>query len=142
MADSDEIGDEVAGGKYQRGRRNYYTCLDEILYWLEKAARRIEPFRELFLTAGASDISNLELPAELPKAWLHLLMSLVYCTEEELTDFDRHVRRFNELLDEGMRKIVRGVSKGSLLENLVVAPTELAFLISFQLGQDLTKTFP
>lgn len=69
-------------------------------------------------------------------------MALVFCTEEELTRFDLLMAKFSELLNEGMRKIVRSINQKSLLENLVLSPTELALMISFHLLQDVTRTFP
>jgi hypothetical protein len=95
---------------------------------------------ELFSTAPPTALAKLKMPASFPKAWLHLLMALVFCTDEDWTRFDWHVERLDELLGEGMGEAVRSNVQMNLLESVVLAPTELALLITFQLLQDVTKT--
>jgi hypothetical protein len=116
------------------------TCLNEVRRWLEATAQRIQPFMELFSTAPPSDLAKFKMFSSFPKAWLHLLMALVFCMEQELTRFDWHVNRFDELLGGGMDEAVHSVEHGNLLESLVLTPTELALLITFQLLQDVPKT--
>ena len=138
--DSSSESDEDQGLSLRHG--SFDIRLTDVLDSLEMIARRIQPFRELLSTAKHGDLFKLEVPAEMPRAWLHLVMYLVMCTEEGLRSPSWHAAMCDELLAEGMRKIVRSLSHHSLLDNLVLAPAELALLINFQLLQDVTKIFP
>jgi hypothetical protein len=116
------------------------VCVDARI-WLETITRRTERFRELCSQAPSADRLKLRLPEELPKAWLHLLMSLVVCTKDRM-QFEDQMTTCYELLEEGMRKIVRSLTSKSLLEYAVFVPFEVASLINFQLLQDITRTSP
>lgn len=133
-----DVDEDFSMLQWQRSRD---ASLDSVHAWVGMIARQIQPFVDLLSTAKPSDLSNLELPAELPKAWLHLIMSLVVCTDD-LASFEWQITTCSDLLDKGMRQVVRNVDRKSLLEGLVVAPTELALLISIQLLQDVTKVLP
>jgi hypothetical protein len=116
------------------------VCVDTRI-WLEMITRRTERFRELCSQAPSADRLKLRLPEELPKAWLHLLMSLVVCTKDRM-QFEDQMTTCYELLEEGMRKIVRSLTSKSLLEYAVFIPFEVVSLINFQLLQDITRTAP
>jgi hypothetical protein len=109
--------------------------------WLQTITRHTQRFRELCCNAPPADRLKLELPEELPKAWLHLVMSLVVCTKDLLL-FENQMMICYELLEEGMRKVVQSFTNKSLLEYTVFMPFDLASLISCQLLQDLTRTYP
>lgn len=111
------------------------------MHWLNLATRRIQPFVELLSQAPAADRSNIELPEELPKAWLHLLMSLV-CFVQDTTLFTNQMNVCIVLLAEGMRKVVQRANPKGLSEYYVFTPFQLTSLINFQLLQDITRVSP
>jgi hypothetical protein len=115
--------------------------MDDARIWLQTITRHTQRFRELCSNAPPGDRLKLELPEELSKAWLHLLMSLVICTKDPMQFADQMTTCY-ELLEEGMRKVVQTFTHKSLLEYSVFMPVDLASLIGFQLLQDLTRTFP
>lgn len=121
--------------------RHRRTHLNELNECLERVARNIQPFQDLLRTATVSELSKIELPADGAKAWLHLLMSLVLGKDKFVT-FERHILRCNDLLGESVRKILTQMIPRSLLDDLVLAPIELALLINFQLLQDVTSSLP
>lgn len=111
-----------------------------MLDWLEEIAAYVQPFRELYSQAQPPDRSKIQIPDELTKSWLHLLMSLIFCTKET-TLFHIHIVICYELLKEGMRIIVQNRTQKSLLEYSVFMPFGLAVLINFQL-QDVPRASP
>lgn len=109
--------------------------------WLETITRRTERFRDLCSQAPSINRLKIKLPEELPKAWLHLVMSLVLCSID-LMQLEDHMTACYELLEEGMRKVVCSLTNKSLLKYAVFVPFEVVSLINFQLLQDLTQAVP
>jgi hypothetical protein len=116
-------------------------CLNDVHDWLVPMAHQTRSFQEFFSAATRSEVAHIEMPAEFPKVWIHLIISLVSCVDD-LGIFDVHSEICGDLLDKGMRKMVRSVNESTLLDNLVLAPAELALLMSFQLLRDVTKSYP
>lgn len=121
----------------ERSGRNF----KEVLHWLKLATRQIQPFVELLSQTPAFDRSSIELPEELPKAWLHLLMSLV-CIVEDTTLFIDQMNVCNVLLVEGMRKVIQRANQRGLSEHYVFTPFQLNSLLNFNLLQDITRVSP
>jgi hypothetical protein len=135
---TDESNEHHLGLQYSTN--NDKICVDARV-WLETITRRTERFRELCSQAPPVDRLKLRLPEELPKAWLHILMSLVVCTKDRM-QLDDQMTTCYELLEEGMRKVVRSLTSKSLLEYAVFMPFEVASLINLQILQDITRTAP
>jgi len=115
--------------------------MEDILEWLESTARRAQPFKELLSQASPADRSNIEIPDELLKAWLHLVMSLVHCTDQP-TRWEEQMQKASDLIDAGMKKVVQGLSNYSLSENSVLMPLEIASLVNLRALQDMTGARP
>jgi hypothetical protein len=103
--------------------------------------RHVQPFKELFAQATPSDQYGIDIPEELLKAWLHFIMSLVYCTKD-LALWDEQINKASSLIDKGMKKIVQNLNQKSLLDKSVFMPFEVALLVNFQLLQDITVAHP
>jgi hypothetical protein len=58
--------------------------------------------------------------------------------EKQAPVFEEQFEIFFKLLNDGMRKVVQGMTKHSLLESSVFMPVELAYLINFHLLGDFT----
>jgi len=136
-----EDGPELGNGlSFLSSKENDEACA-EARVWLEMITRRTERFGELCSQAPPVDRVQFRLPEELPNAWLHLLMSLIVCTNDHML-FEDQMTTCYELLEEGMRKVVRSLTSKSLLEYTVFIPFEVASLVNFQILQDITRNAP
>lgn len=112
-----------------------------MLFPIKEIFRKTQPFRELLSHAQAAERKKIQLPAQLTRAWLHLLMCLVcYPKQERL--FRRHMIIYVDLVEDGMGLVFQEISQGSLLANTVLMPTQLMSLVAFQLLQDITYLSP
>lgn len=136
-----EDGPELEHGLSSLSPRENDEACAEARLWLEMITRRTERFGEFCSQAPSVDRVKLRLPEELPKAWLHLLMSLIVCTNDRML-FEDQMTTCYELLEEGMCKVVRGLTSKSLLEYTVFIPFEVASLVNFQILQDITRNAP
>jgi hypothetical protein len=108
-----------------------------VLEWLKTLSRQVAPFGDLLSQVPVSHRHTINLPEELSRAWLQLLMAMAFILE----DIDKFVDQMllcNELLDQGMRKAVQQLSEIHLSEYVVFAPFDLAHLITFELSQGIT----
>lgn len=108
----------------------------DVLDWLKAITRATVPFRDLF--SQVQDHANsIQIPEELPKAYLHLLMSLAFITND-MQLFDEQMTLCSELIELGTRKLVQNMSLNHLSDYATFVPLELASVIAFQLVQDIT----
>ena len=101
----------------------------------------IEPFKERFAEILPADQSSVEIPEEMLKAWLHLIMSLICITKDSIL-FETHITIACRLVDEGMKKVIQRLLQNSLLDKSVFMPFEVALLVNFQLLRDITGPHP
>ena len=113
----------------------------ELLQKLNLVIRRIQPFTELLSQTQAMDRFNIELPEDLPKAWLHLLISFA-CFEQDNARSMEQLDASTKLLTGGMQKVIQRPNQKSLLEYSIVTPVQLTSLINFNLLQDITRIHP
>ena len=111
------------------------VCL-ALVDWLKLINRSITPFRALISQVSSSDRSSIQIPEELPRAWLHLLLSLAFLAKD-MQVFDEQMVICNDLIALGMRKVIRNVSDVRLSKYTVFPPSEFASLVTFQLLQDV-----
>lgn len=125
--------------QYKR-KRNFGISDREIpgiIEFLGVTVKQTLPFKELYSQARSTDRLNIQLPEEFPKAWLYLLICFASSTKDMMV-YETQSFVVQDLLDKGMRKVVQGTAKKSLLESLVFTPFELATLINFQLLEGAT----
>lgn len=103
--------------------------------------RDIQPFKDLMSQAEPADRAHIDVSVELPKAWLHLIMSLALTTGDSAL-WVESMNKASNLIDKGMKKMMHGLTQKSLLEKSVLMPLEVASLINFQLLQDITGAHP
>jgi hypothetical protein len=124
---------------YRPSRYSRELDADEILNWLTYTTRATQAFREIYSEADKSERAGIEIPEELQKAWLHLLMAMVFSSKDQhLSFFQDQSTLCSLLLNGGMRKVVEKVGQKSLLEYAVFKPWELTSLINFVLLSDIT----
>jgi hypothetical protein len=111
-------------------------CQD-LVEWLQMINRSITPFRDLMSQVPASDRANIQIPEELERAWLHLLLSFVFLVWEDMQVFDEQMVICNNLLELGMKTVIRNMSDVQLSNYAVFPPSEFASLVTFQLLQDV-----
>jgi len=99
--------------------------------------RNITPFRDLMSQVPASDRGNIQIPEELERAWLHLLLSFAFLVWEDMQVFDDQMVICNDLLELGMKNVIRNMSDVRLSDYAVFPPSEFASLITFQLLHDV-----
>lgn len=113
----------------------------EILDWFKLLNRSIIPFRELFSHIQLSERPNIRIPDELSTAWLYLVLSLASSTKD-MRRFDDQMVTCNELIEQGIKKIIISVSKVDLSQYAVFPPFEFGLLIAFQLPGMITVQLP
>lgn len=102
---------------------------------LSSAWPKIESFQELLTFAPASEKCKITLPREFSQAWLHVISLLVTFIDRDFTE-DDHLEKIQDLLNDGMAKIIRNFSKRSLADSVTVPPAEILSLIGIQLFKD------
>jgi len=112
-----------------------------VIDWLEMIVRHSRPFKDLLSHARAVDSSKIEIPDELLKAWLHLIMSLINMTRGSSL-WEHQMEICSSLMDKGMKMVVQGLGQNSLLAKSVLMPFEVASLVNFQLLQGVRESLP
>ena len=82
QASSTDRPQDQSKNSKEKGRERVVTfsareTLEPILDWLEMIVYDTQPLIELFAQATPTGQYHVEIPEELLKAWLHLIMSLI-----------------------------------------------------------------
>ncbi|RDW68486.1 hypothetical protein BP5796_09143 [Coleophoma crateriformis] len=88
---------------------------------------------------------NIQLPEEFGKAWIHILMYLIYSSSENTkyrSIAEVELRRGDELLAKGRRALLRNATQIPLSEREAVLPLGIVSLIAKKLLQDITNGQP
>ncbi|KAI1359945.1 hypothetical protein F5Y08DRAFT_344171 [Xylaria arbuscula] len=107
---------------------------------LRESTRLILLFQQVMSHALDSNKARVEIPTELLQAYIYLVLAIV----QSSVDFNlhlAHMRTFFELLQVGMRTMMKSFSTSSLLTYSSVQPTDVLSLISLKLLNDLTGPF-
>ena len=88
-----------------------------------------------------SDRTKIQVPDDFVRAWLHLLMGLIYSTQEELL-WREHIHNVDSLLLKSMKQMTEAISRDAsqgLLNRAVVLPLEIVSMICLNLFKDATN---
>ncbi len=107
----------------------------EVSEWLKSVNQTTTPFAELFSHVPLADRHNILIPEELTTAWLHLVLALA-STPKEMRVFDNQMVTCNDLIEQGIKKVISSATKVELPNYAVFQPFEFASLIAFQLCRD------
>lgn len=108
----------------------------EVLDWLNVINKSTVPFKDYLSHVPLTNRSDVQLPNELTTAWLHLVLALTFCVED-MRLFDSQMTTCNELIDQGIQKVIfEHISKVELSNYAVFLPFEFASLVAFQLSRD------
>jgi len=105
--------------------------------FLRRLTQPIQSFQQLLSNARAVDRAHIPMPDEFVKAWLHLLMGLIYSTQEAHL-WREHTDNAETLVKTGMRKVIEGLSTYVLLDRAAVRPLELVSLVCLELFNGIT----
>ena len=107
----------------------------EILDWLTQINNSTVPFKDYISHVPVADRPDIQIPEELTRAWLHLILALT-ASNEDMRLFDTQMTTCHELIDQGIKKVVSNTSKVDMSDYAVFPPFEFASLIAFQLSRD------
>lgn len=107
---------------------------------LRRLTQPIQSFENLFTHAKAQDRPTIKVPDDLIKAWLHLLMGLIYSTAE-IDVWSMHIHNAENLIKTGMRQVVESLPRHALLDSAAVLPMDIVSMACLNLFKDMTGKF-
>ncbi|KLO86143.1 uncharacterized protein Y057_14060 [Fusarium fujikuroi] len=102
---------------------------------LRDLTRSLLALQNLVIHSSDQERAEVEMPPEFSKAWLYITMAIVYGSKDDPKCDDR-MRRAEELIATGSKKLVQGFGDNNLLEKAIVLPLEVLSLITMGLLQD------
>ncbi|KAF9879715.1 hypothetical protein CkaCkLH20_02526 [Colletotrichum karsti] len=99
---------------------------------LRQMALPVMAFKSILSHAEPSDRLEIDVPLDLIRAWLHLVMGLIYASHETHLWKD-HLDVADTLVKSGMKHIMERLSNLNLLERSSVLPLEVVSLIGYGL---------
>lgn len=109
--------------------------------YLRNLTQAIQSFKNILSHAEPLERAGIKVPDELIRAWMHLLMALIYSTQGAQAWRD-HLEIVLSLIKTGMEGVIDGMTSDSLLDKVVVLPLEIVSLLSLKLLEDSTGTYP
>ncbi|KAF4437381.1 hypothetical protein FACUT_5763 [Fusarium acutatum] len=102
---------------------------------LRDLTRNLLALQNLVMYSSGQERAKVDMPPEFSKAWLYITMAIVYGSNDD-PKWDDRMRRAEELIGTGSKKLVQGFSDNNLLEKAIVLPLEVLSLITMGLLQD------
>ncbi|GKU19279.1 unnamed protein product [Fusarium langsethiae] len=102
---------------------------------LRYLTRNLFAVQNILAHSSKEERAEVELPVEFSKAWLYIVMGMVYSSKDDLK-WDSRIKRAEVLIEKGSKKLVQGLCPKSLLEKVAVLPLEVLSLIIMGLLQD------
>jgi hypothetical protein len=102
---------------------------------LRDLTRNLLAVQNLVMYSSNQERAEVDMPPEFSKAWLYITMAIVYGSNDD-PKWDNRMRRAEELIGTGSKKLVQGLGENNLLEKAVVMPLEVLSLITMGLLQD------
>jgi len=108
---------------------------------LRELTQEIQSFTNIVSHAQPLERANIEVPIQLIRAWIYVLLALAKATNKT-TRWVAHFDNAKGLLKEGMAEVMQALPSEDLLAREVVQPTEVVTLLSLKLLEDTTGTYP
>ncbi|PCD45437.1 hypothetical protein AU210_000871 [Fusarium oxysporum f. sp. radicis-cucumerinum] len=102
---------------------------------LRDLTRNLLALQNLVMYSSDQERAEVEMPPEFSKAWLYITMAIVYGSNDD-PKWDDRMRRAEELIGTGSKKLAQGFGENNLLEKAIVLPLEVLSLITMGLLQD------
>ncbi|KAL1877346.1 hypothetical protein VTK73DRAFT_8719 [Phialemonium thermophilum] len=124
-----------------RGTRNTEGNVPMMMSYLKRLTQGVQSFKNIISYAQPFDRASITVPDSLIRAWLHLLMSLIYSTQSAFA-WSEHCEVTRLLLTEGMAEVMDQISNESLINRAAVLPMEVVSLLGLVLLHDSTGAYP
>ncbi|KAI1634420.1 hypothetical protein F4809DRAFT_513097 [Biscogniauxia mediterranea] len=108
---------------------------------MRDTTRVIQSFQAIISQAPPNVRNRIEVPDDLIRAWLHLIMGLIQISLNYQA-WDENMNVADGLIRRGMDEIINKLSTRSLLDYSVVLPMDLVVLFSSRLLRNFTGKFP
>ncbi|PCD22539.1 hypothetical protein FGRA07_03909 [Fusarium graminearum] len=102
---------------------------------LRYLTQNVFALQNILAHSSKEERSEVELPVEFSKAWLYIVMGMVYSSKDDLK-WNSRIKRAEALIEKGSKKLVQGLCQKSLLDKVAVLPLEVLSLIIMGLLQD------
>ncbi|KAF4342600.1 hypothetical protein FBEOM_3457 [Fusarium beomiforme] len=102
---------------------------------LRDLTRNLTALQNIITYSSNQERAEVDMPSEFSKAWLYITMAIVYGSNDD-SKWHKRMRRAEDLIDMGSKKLVQGIGENSLLEKAAVLPLEVLSLITMGLLQD------
>ncbi|OHE98990.1 hypothetical protein CORC01_05680 [Colletotrichum orchidophilum] len=113
-------------------REAVYANAPTVRKALRQLALPVIAFKGILSHAEPTDRLDIDVPLELIRAWLHLVMGLIYASHETHM-WEDHLDVADALVKSGMKHIMERLSNLNLLDRSCVLPLEVVSLISYGL---------
>lgn len=118
--------------------------LENLVKCFRSIARKLKPFKDVVAMVSPADRAKIQIVEALPNAWIHLVMALVLYMVPRLGYWESKADIAADLVNEGVAAMLKCfLTLDSLLEDTTVfTPFDLATLLVYQLGKDVTDSRP
>ncbi|KAI8965869.1 hypothetical protein F5Y11DRAFT_258925 [Daldinia sp. FL1419] len=136
---ADEDG-RAQGARISRRSGGAHQNLFPLRSALRGLTRLIQSFQDILSPAPTTIRAEVEIPDDLIRAWLHLVMALIQASQNDEA-WNENIIVAEALIRRGMNDIMDELPTEDLLSSSVLQPMELVTLISLKLLQDSTGTW-
>ncbi|KAI2464473.1 hypothetical protein F4781DRAFT_70403 [Annulohypoxylon bovei var. microspora] len=137
-----DVNEDARAQRTRPSRRT--TSAQHYVYPLRSTLRGftrvIQSFRGILSHAPAPVRTKVEMPNDLVRAWLHLVIALIQASQNEEA-WNENIIVAEALIQRGMNDIMDQLPTPDLLSNSVIQPMELVALMSLKLLRDSTGTY-
>ncbi|KAH7171172.1 hypothetical protein EDB81DRAFT_851830 [Dactylonectria macrodidyma] len=116
----------------------HYVVVDDMLEigrFLRNLIPSLIAFQNIISHASAEERKAFEVPEEFVRAWLYVVMGMVYGAQDNRR-WKSRMSRVKDLVDQGTKKMMHWLPDKSLLERTSMLPLEVLSLVTFGLLQD------
>ncbi|KAJ5010530.1 hypothetical protein K4K57_007044 [Colletotrichum sp. SAR 10_99] len=133
-------GEPHPHGLDKRRRDAVFANAPTIRKALRQLALPVMAFKSILSHAEPTDRLEIDVPIDLIRAWLHLVMGLIYASHETHM-WEDHLDVADSLVKSGMKQIMERLSNLKLLERSSVLPMEVVSLIGYGLLSNTSEKY-
>ncbi|KAI8182638.1 hypothetical protein K4K54_000880 [Colletotrichum sp. SAR 10_86] len=133
-------GEPHPHGLDKRRRDAVFANAPTIRKALRQLALPVMAFKSILSHAEPTDRLEIDVPIDLIRAWLHLVMGLIYASHETHM-WEDHLDVADSLVKSGMKHIMERLSNLKLLERSSVLPLEVVSLIGYGLLSNTSEKY-
>ncbi|KAL3306236.1 mg2+ transporter [Colletotrichum asianum] len=133
-------GEPHPHGLDKRRRDAVFANAPTIRKALRQLALPVMAFKSILSHAEPTDRLEIDVPIDLIRAWLHLVMGLIYASLETHM-WEDHLDVADSLVKSGMKHIMERLSNLRLLDRSSVLPLEVVSLIGYGLLSNTSEKY-